>query len=216
MAIDYRQARLRMVEQQLCPREITDARVLQAFRDVPRHRFVESALEAQAYTDRALPISHGQTISQPYMVAVMTQYLAPGSEDRVLEIGTGSGYQAAILSRLARTVYTVERIPDLAEQARLVLAELGISNVVQHIGDGSLGRPDHAPYNGIIVTAGAPCVPQSLRDQLADDGRLVVPTGSRSSQMLRILRRAGEEFLEEAAVPCIFVPLMGEEGWGGE
>ncbi len=216
MAIDYRQARLRMVEQQLCPREITDARVLQAFRDVPRHRFVESALEAQAYTDRALPISHGQTISQPYMVAVMTQYLAPGSEDRVLEIGTGSGYQAAILSRLARTVYTVERIPDLAEQARLVLAELGISNVVQHIGDGSLGWPDHAPYNGIIVTAGAPCVPQSLRDQLADDGRLVVPTGSRSSQMLRILRRAGEEFLEEAAVPCIFVPLMGEEGWGGE
>ena len=216
MAIDYRQARLRMVEQQLCTRGITDERVLQAFREVPRHRFVDSALEAQVYTDRALPISHGQTISQPYMVAVMTQYLAPAPGDRVLEIGTGSGYQAAILSRLVRTVYTVERVPELAARARAVFADLAITNVVPHTGDGSLGWPEQAPYDGIIVTAGAPGVPQSLRDQLADGGRLVVPTGSRSSQMLRILHRTGDEFREDAAVACIFVPLMGEEGWGGE
>lgn len=215
MAIDYRQARLRMVAQQLLPRGITDDRVLQAFREVPRHRFVESALEAQAYSDRALPISHSQTISQPYMVAIMTQYLAPEPGHRVLEIGTGSGYQAAILGRLVRTVYTVERVPELAARARAVLTDLAIDNVVQHIGDGSLGWPVHAPYDGIIVTAGAPAVPQSLRDQLADGGKLIVPTGDRESQMLRILQRRGEGFGEEAAVPCVFVPLMGEEGWGG-
>jgi protein-L-isoaspartate(D-aspartate) O-methyltransferase len=216
MPIDYRQARLRMVEQQLCTRGITDDRVLAAFRDVPRHRFVDSALEAQAYTDRALPISHGQTISQPYMVAIMTQYLAPDPRDRVLEIGTGSGYQAAILSRLARSVFTVERIAELAQRARQTFADLGVTNVIQRVGDGSLGWVQYAPYDGILVTAGAPHVPASLRAQLADGGRLVVPTGSRGSQMLRIIQRLGEEYREESAVPCIFVPLLGEEGWAGE
>ncbi len=216
MPIDYRQARLRMVEQQLAARGITDPRVLEAFREVPRHRFVDSALEAQAYTDRALPISHGQTISQPYMVAVMTQYLAPDPRDRVLEIGTGSGYQAAILSRLARTVFSVERVTELAAQARQTLADLGIANVIQRVGDGSRGWAQYAPYDGIVVTAGAPQVPASLRAQLADGGRLVVPAGSRGSQMLQIIRRDGNSFREESAVPCIFVPLVGEEGWPGD
>jgi len=216
LPIDYRQARLRMVEQQLIPRGITDPRVLETFREVPRHRFVDSALEAQAYTDRALPISHGQTISQPYMVAVMTQYLAPGPQDRILEIGTGSGYQAAILSRLVRTVFTVERVPELAAQAKQVFADLRVTNVIHRVGDGSRGWAQYAPYDGIVVTAGAPHVPASLRAQLADKGRLVVPTGSRGSQMLQIIRREGNTFREESAVPCVFVPLVGEEGWAGE
>ncbi len=216
MAIDYSQARRRMVEQQLQSRGITDDRVLRAFLEVPRHRFVESALEAQAYSDRALPIGHGQTISQPYMVAVMTQELELEPEDRVLEIGTGSGYQAAVLSRLARSVFTVERHGELAEKAKRVFADLGYTNILQRVGDGTLGWKQYAPYDAIVVTAGAPRVPEALRRQVSEGGRLVVPTGSRGSQMLRVLRREGETFQEHSCVPCIFVPLVGQEGWERE
>lgn len=216
MKIDYRQARARMVETQIRGGGITDERVLQAFIDVPRHEFVDPALAAQSYCDRALPISHGQTISQPYMVAVMTQHLRPQPEERVLEIGTGSGYQAAILSKLVRSVFTIERIPALADRAKEAFGRMGITNVIQRVGDGSLGWKAYAPYDGIIVTAGAPDVPRSLLEQLADGGRLVTPTGSRSSQILSIVTRDGDTFEKRTAVPCVFVPLLGKEGWRGD
>jgi len=205
-----------MVETQLRARGIVDARVLDAFLSVPRHAFVDAGLVGEAYADRPLPIGYGQTISQPYMVAVMTQYLAPGPEDRVLEIGTGSGYQAAILSRLARTVFTVERIASLAQRAKEAFEALGITNVLQRVGDGSLGWDAYARYDGILVTAGAPQVPPSLLAQLADGGRLVIPTGGRATQTLRVLVREGDRLHDREALGCIFVPLVGEEGWCGD
>ena len=213
MSINYVRARRRMVDEQLGARGIANRRVLDAFLAVPRHEFVDSALAAQAYTDRALPIGHGQTISQPYMVGVMTEHLDPRPSDRVLEIGTGSGFQAAILSRLVREVYTVERLEPLAVRARAAFERIGISNITQRIGDGTLGWPEQAPFDGIIVTAGAPEVPPSLRGQLANGGRLIVPTGSRGSQILSIITREGDQLHEETRVPCVFVPLIGEEGW---
>ena len=202
-----------MTEQQLRARGIRDGAVLDAFLKILRHEFVESALAAQAYSDRALPIGHGQTISQPYMVGIMTQTLETRPSDRVLEIGTGSGYQAAILSELVHTVFTVERLAPLAKRAQEVYARLEITNVLQRVGDGSLGWKTYAPYDGIIVTAAAPRVPPSLLEQLADGGRLVVPTGSRSGQILSIITREGDRFHERTDVPCVFVPLVGEEGW---
>lgn len=202
-----------MVAQQLQSRDIRDRRILDAFLEIPRHQFVDSALAAQVYSDRAIPIGHGQTISQPYMVGAMTQALSPGPEDRILEIGTGSGYQTAVLARLARSVFTIERIAPLAQRAKAVFAELGFDNIIQKIGDGSVGWKTYAPYDGIIVTAGGPEVPDSLVAQLADGGRLVIPTGSRTHQELTIVTREGERYHTERGISCIFVPLIGEEGW---
>ena len=216
MGIDYRQARLRMVTEQLKSREVSDQRVLDTFLNVPRHEFVESALAAQAYSDRALPIGHGQTISQPYMVGMMTQALNPQPTDRILEIGTGSGYQTAILSNLARSIFTIERVAPLAQRAKEIFGSLALTNVLQKVGDGSLGWKQYAPFDGIIVTAGAPDIPDSLLTQLADGGRLVIPTGPRERQILQIIERRDDQFHTKNDIACVFVPLVGEEGWSND
>jgi len=205
--------RRRMVDSQLRSRDITDRRVLAAMGQVPRHRFVRPMDQPLAYTDAPLPIGHRQTISQPYIVALMTQLVEPRPEDTLLEIGTGSGYQAAVLATLARRVISVERIPELAQQARSVLLELGIENVEILEGDGTRGHAAQAPYAGIVVTAGAPRLPEALRDQLAEGGRLVLPVGSRDGQMLERWTRRGGEVQRERIAPVAFVPLIGEQGW---
>jgi protein-L-isoaspartate(D-aspartate) O-methyltransferase len=202
-----------MVEMQLIPRGIVDPRVLEAMRTTPRHLFVPMLSRPHAYEDRPLEIGSGQTISQPFMVAAMTQLLKLGPEDRVLEVGTGSGYQAAVLSKLAARVVTVERIPELAERAARTLASLGIKNVESKIGDGTLGWPELAPYDAIIVTAAGPAVPVPLKEQLAEGGRLVCPVGGRDSQRLVLVTRHGGEFVETEGIGCVFVPLIGAEGW---
>lgn len=203
----------RMVEEQLRGRDITDRRVLAAMRVVPRHRFVRPVDLRLAYADCPLPIGLGQTISQPYIVALMTQLLEPDPEDTVLEIGAGSGYQAAILAQLVRQVISVERIPELAAEARCRLSELGVTNVEVQEGDGTQGCPDRSPFAGIIVTAGAPRVPEPLQEQLADGGRLVLPVGSRDGQMLERWTRHGENLQRERIAPVAFVPLIGKQGW---
>jgi protein-L-isoaspartate(D-aspartate) O-methyltransferase len=190
--------------------------IRQALLDVPRHRFIPAENRHQGYENCALPIGLGQTISQPYMVAVMTGLLPSGPGTTILEIGTGSGYQAAVLSRLCRTVYTVERIPELARRAEGVFRELGYDNIVTRVGDGTVGWPEFAPFDGIIVTAGAPAVPESLRRQLKDGGSLVIPVGDRTFQMLRRQVRHGDAYQEEEHGGCIFVRLVGEEGWPEE
>lgn len=205
-----------MVETQLRARGIRDERVLAAMARVPRHLFVPEAGRAAAYLDTPLSIGYGQTISQPYMVAAMLEALDVGPEMTALEIGAGSGYQAALLGKLAREVWAVEIIEPLAAAARAVLAELGIDNVHIVVADGTLGLPEYAPYDRIIVAAGAPAVPEPLREQLADGGRLVIPVGGRMSQRLRIIDRVGDRFLERDGMSCVFVPLIGRHGWGGE
>ncbi|MBI5378880.1 MAG: protein-L-isoaspartate(D-aspartate) O-methyltransferase [Nitrospirae bacterium] len=203
----------RMVEEQLVARGIRDTRVLAAMRKVPRHRFLDPLYEGRAYDDHALPIGEGQTISQPYMVALMTDLLDLRPEDRVLEIGTGSGYQTAVLAELCRWVYSVERVEPLAAAAERLLTELGYANVTIHVGDGSQGWKEHAPFDGILVTAGAPGVPPSLVDQLAMGGRLVIPIGDRTIQILyRVVREPGG-IRRETTTGCVFVPLIGAEGW---
>jgi protein-L-isoaspartate(D-aspartate) O-methyltransferase len=209
----YEIERQRMVEEQLASRDIRDRRVLQAMRAVPRHLFVPPEYRHLAYSDGPLPIGCGQTISQPYIVALMTQLLRLRGDENVLEVGTGSGYQAAILAHLARQVHTIERHPDLAERAAAVLRSLGLNNVRVHIGDGSLGLPEQAPFQAIIVTAAAPQVPQTLLDQLAEGGRLVVPVGGKLSQFLERWRRRGTRFQQEIVAPVAFVPLRGRYGW---
>jgi len=213
---DYTSARLVMVRSQLQRRGITDAQVLQAMREVPRHLFVPPEWRHQAYSDRPLPIGDEQTISQPYMVAIMTQNLALQGHEHMLEIGTGSGYQAAVLSRLAAHVSSIEYFADLADSARALLQRLGYINVEVIVGDGGLGLPAQAPYDGIIVAAAAPHVPQPLLAQLAEGGRLVIPVGSATSQELFIITRRGDDYAQERSVPCRFVPLLGEEGWAGD
>jgi protein-L-isoaspartate(D-aspartate) O-methyltransferase len=208
-----------MVQKQLAARFITDPRILQAMAEIPRHEFVIEELWGQAYKDNPLPIGYGQTISQPYMVAFMTQALqlpADGSAT-ILEIGTGSGYQAAILSRLAARVYSIERIEPLAEQAQRCFERLGINNVEVKLDDGGYGWPEHAPYNGIIVTAAAPEVPAPLLAQLGEGAMLVVPTGPRHHQqeLLRLQWHEGR-IVEEKLAPVAFVPLIGEHGWEEE
>lgn len=206
--------RRQMVEDQIIRRGISDARVLEAFRNVPRHRFVPEIEMNSAYSDHPLSIGHGQTISQPYMVACMTELLALEWNDRVLEIGTGSGYQTAILAYLAGEIFSVERIAALSRQAGLSLASTGFKqNIHLHCGDGTKGWAEHAPYNAIIVTAGAPVVPQSLKQQLADGGRLVIPVGNRQLQTILAITRRGDFFNETKHTTCVFVPLIGEEGW---
>jgi len=202
-----------MVEEQLVSRGIKDQRVLSAFLEVPRHKFVEEYLKYKAYDDYPLSIGYGQTISQPYMVALMTEALAPSPQDKILEIGTGSGYQAAILSRLCSTVYSIERVSTLASRARKTLDELGYFNIHTRIGDGTFGLPQDAPYDGIIVTAGAPHVPEALIGQLKEDGRLVIPVGDQSIQDLKRIIRTKDGIREESLGGCRFVRLIGKNGW---
>jgi len=211
---DFAIARRRMVEQQLVSKGILDQRVLEVMQKVPRHLFVEQALQAQAYGDAPLPIGERQTISQPYMVAFMSESLQLQGREEVLEIGSGSGYQAAVLSCLARRVYTIERHPTLARRARQVLDQLGCSNVQLKLGDGTLGWPEVGPFDGIMVTAGAPVLPDRLKGQLKIGGRLLVPVGDKSQQvLLRVTRRGEQDFHEERLLGCRFVPLVGENGW---
>lgn len=205
--------REQMVETQIAKRGVRSRRVLEAMRAVPRHLFVPPEQERSAYDDHPLQIGFGQTISQPYMVAAMTELLDLRPEDRVLEIGTGSGYQTAILAMLAREVISIERHPVLSEQAADRLAGLGYDNAVVHCGDGTLGWPEAAPYDAILVTAGSPTVPRALKEQLTVGGRLVCPTGSRDVQRLIRIVRTETGFTEAHGISCIFVPLIGEQGW---
>ncbi len=210
---EFAEARREMVATQLRRRGITDERVLQAMSKVPRHRFLP-APDPGAYDDRPLHIGAGQTISQPYMVAAMTQCLALQGHEKVLEVGTGSGYQAAVLAELCRQVYSIERIAALAERARSVLAELGYANVEVAVGDGSLGLREHAPYDGIMCTAATPAVPPPWIEQLAEGGRIVAPVGDRSAQTLAIITKQHGHIKQCSECPCIFVPLIGEYGFG--
>jgi protein-L-isoaspartate(D-aspartate) O-methyltransferase len=205
--------RARMVEYQLRGRDIVDRRVLEAMERVPREEFVPEDLRDRAFDDAALPIGAGQTISQPYMVARIAEELGLDGDERVLDVGTGSGYQAAVLAELADEVHTIERIPELAEVARANLAAAGYDDVEVHVGDGSRGLPAHAPYDAIAVAAAAPGFPQALYDQLRPGGRLVVPIGGRRGQRLQVIVRSPEGPAVVRSVPCRFVPLVGEEGF---
>lgn len=206
-------ARQRMVVEQLVKRGIKDSRVLQAMGKVPRHLFVDPALKSRAYDDYPLPIGEGQTISQPYMVAIMTEALELKGHERVLEVGTGSGYQTAVLAELASKVYSIERIEALAHRAADRLLQLGYSNVQIKVGDGSLGWAEEAPFDAILVTAGAPSVPQALLQQLAEKGCLVIPVGEAHAQILKKIVRKGESYCYTDLVGCVFVKLLGEQGW---
>ncbi|RIK99946.1 MAG: protein-L-isoaspartate O-methyltransferase [Proteobacteria bacterium] len=193
---------------------LREPRVLAALEAIPRHWLVPEALRAQAYKDAALPIGGGQTISAPSTVAAMTEALQLRGDELVLEVGTGSGYQAAVLGVLAERVISIERLPRLAAEARRALDRLGVRNVVVHLGDGSLGRPNDAPYDAIVLTAGAPAVPEPLLAQLKPGGRLVAPVGPRDGQRLvRIRRQADDKFTREVLGPCRFVDLVGRHGW---
>jgi len=212
--MDYSVARRRMVEQQIVARGITDQRLLDAMLTVPRHLFVEAGLQSHAYTDASLPIGEKQTISQPYMVASMTAALELQGHERILEIGTGSGYQTAILSRLVKRVYSVERIGILAAQARKVLDRLQMSNINIKIGDGTVGWKDQAPFDGILVAAGSPDVPPEYLEQLDCGGRLVMPVGDQAVQtLIRVTRNEDGQIKREHLMGCRFVPLIGEQGW---
>jgi len=204
-----------MVAAQIASRDIKDKRLLAAMRKVPRHLFCSPAGHREAYRDHPLSIGEGQTISQPYMVALMTDRLQLTGPERVLEIGTGSGYQTAILAELAAEVVSVERIDALAGRARKTLQEQGYESVRIEVSDGTLGWPDGAPYDRIIVTAGSPEVPPSLKQQLGDGGIMVIPVGPRYLQSLTIITRRGEKFDERAGCACTFVKLIGKEGWDG-
>ena len=208
--------RRRMVAEQLQVRGISNPRVLAAFLKVPRHLFVPETFQHEAYADHPIPIGAGQTISQPYIVALMTQSLRLQGHERVLEIGTGSGYQMAILTELALEVYSVERLPELAEQAKRRLGALGYLNVHVTVGNGSPGWPEHAPYDGVVVTAAAPRVPPPLLDQLADHGRFVIPLGSREAQTLTLVEKHGKTVRQTPMTSCVFVPLHGQYGMADE
>lgn len=211
----YARERERMVREQLLGRDITDQRVLQAMREVPRHEFVPRRQRRRAYDDGPVRLEHDQTISQPYIVALMSQMLELQGGETVLEIGTGSGYQAAVLSLLAAVVHTIERIPELAQAARKRLEALGFENVRVYEQDGSNGLPEHAPYQGIVVAAAAPRAPEPLKEQLAVGGRLVVPVGGHEGQILELWQRSESgDFNRRRVAPVAFVPLLGEHGWG--
>ena len=202
-----------MVEQQLIPRGISDLSILKVLKKVERHKFVPEELLENSYGDYPLPIGEGQTISQPYIVALMTQSLRLKSDDKVLEIGTGSGYQTAILAELSANVYSVERISSLAERAARTLSELGYKNIEIKVGDGSLGWEEHAPYDAIIVTASCPGRPMTLLNQLADGGRLIAPIGDVFGQILTLFEKWRNSITSHQICGCVFVPLIGKEGW---
>jgi protein-L-isoaspartate(D-aspartate) O-methyltransferase len=206
-------ARQTMVRNQLERRDITAPRILDAMRQVPRHLFVPPEWRSEAYSDRPLPIGEGQTISQPYMVAIMLQELSLRSNARVLEVGTGSGYQAAVLSRLAAQVWSLEYFSPLADKARQLLQRLNCHNVQVIVGDGGLGLPAYAPYDGIVVAAAAGRPPPPLLAQLAEGGRLVIPVGTATSQELFVITKQVDRYHEQRRVHCRFVPLLGQEGW---
>jgi protein-L-isoaspartate(D-aspartate) O-methyltransferase len=209
----YAEEQERMVNWQIARRGIRDPRVLEAMRNVPRWRFVPPAERSRAYYDGALPIGHGQTISQPYVVAYMTEALSLTGTERVLEIGTGSGYQAAILAELAQEVYSIERVAALSERAKALLAELGYTNLHVRMADGTLGWPEAAPFDAVLVTAAAPTVPEPLKEQLEEGGRLVIPVGPRWSQEVTRVTRRKNRFVEERLMGVMFVPLLGQHGW---
>jgi protein-L-isoaspartate(D-aspartate) O-methyltransferase len=213
MPPDPAEARRRMVELQLRGRDIVDEAVLRAMERVPRELFVPETERARAYDDAALPLAHGQTISQPYMVARIAEALATRPGQRVLDVGTGSGYQAAVLAELGTEVITIERIPELAERARANLAEAGYETVEVVVGDGTLGVPERAPFDAIAVAAAAPELPETLYEQLRPRGRLVVPVGGQRAQRLEVIVRSPEGPAVVHSVPCRFVPLLGEEGF---
>jgi protein-L-isoaspartate(D-aspartate) O-methyltransferase len=212
---DFEAARRRMVERQLLGRDIRDERVLAAMARVPRELFVPEELRDRAYDDSALPLPAGQTISQPYMVARICEALEPHGRERVLDVGTGSGYQAAVLAELAAEVFTIERISELAELARANLAAAGYERVEVHVGDGTLGLPERAPFDAIAVAAAVPELPHTLYEQLEPRGRIVLPVGSRRAQELQVVVRSPEGPAVLRSVPCRFVPLVGEEGFAG-
>ncbi|MBD3380544.1 MAG: protein-L-isoaspartate(D-aspartate) O-methyltransferase [Candidatus Omnitrophica bacterium] len=211
--MNYTEARNRMVDEQLAARGINDPGVLEAFRKVERHLFVPEGMREEAYSDSPLPIGGGQTISQPYMVALMTQSLGLGGGEKVLEIGTGSGYQAAILAQIAEEVFTVERDSSLQERARRILVATGSENVRFRCSDGTLGWREEAPFDRIIVTAASPGIPEPLKEQLADGGKLLIPVGTRYSQSLMEVERSGGTYRTRDLGGCVFVPLIGEHGW---
>lgn len=211
---DYSETeREQMVKNQLRRRDIRDPQVLEAMVKVPRHRFVSGEYQNMAYSDGPLPIGCGQTISQPYIVALMTQLLELKGDTKVLEVGTGSGYQAAVLAHLAHEVHTIERHEELALEAVERLAELGLTNVEVHIGDGSQGLVEFAPYDGILVTAAAPSLPQALKEQLKTGGRIVIPVGGRGGQFLECWTRTENDYECRNVIPVAFVPLLGRYGW---
>ena len=210
---DFERQRQRMVEKQIRKRGVRNCRVLAAMERIPRHRFVPENSYDHAYEDSPLSIGKGQTISQPYMVALMTECAAPEPDDRVLEVGTGSGYQTAILAELVREVYSIERIPELAERAEGLLARLGYENVSIRVDDGSEGWSDKAPFDAIVVTAGAPEIPDPLVEQLEEGGRLVIPIGSAHHQTLCTVKKERNRIRTEEGTGCVFVPLIGTFGW---
>ncbi len=210
---DYRLARERMVKNQLIPRGISNKRVLEAMGRVQRHLFVEEALEGEAYNDHPLPIGHKQTISQPYIVALMTEALDLTGTEITLEIGTGSGYQTAVLAELSKTVYTIERIRPLLDNTRRTLEKLGYTNIRFKAFDGTLGWKEFGPFDAIMVTAGAPAIPEPLKEQLAEGGRMIVPVGNKFSQELIKVTRVKGVFREENLGGCRFVDLIGLHGW---
>lgn len=205
-----------MIEEQLKPGGVRDSRVLEIMAKIPRHRFVEKGMEDQAYLDRPLTIGSGQTISQPFIVGFMTQALGLKGKETVLEIGTGCGYQTTVLAHLAKKVYTVERIASLSMKGRKLLYRFGCDNVEFKIGDGTLGWPEKAPFDAIIVTAAGPEIPESLKSQMADGGRMVIPVGPVDSQKLYLVGREKESWPVAELTECRFVKLVGKEGWSGE
>lgn len=215
--MEYSVARRRMVESQIVSRNILDRAVIDSILKAPRHLFVDEGLRQHAYSDATLPIGEKQTISQPFMVAAMTEALCLKGDERILEIGTGSGYQTAVLSPLVSRVYTIERISTLASRARRVFDQLRLTNINLKVGDGTIGWKDQAPFDGIIVTAGAPDVPTEFLDQLAVGAPLVVPVGTLEHQVLmRITRNEDGSFTREELMDCRFVPLIGEKGWAND
>ena len=211
--ISYDKERQRMVDDQIVCRGIRDERVLAAMRKVPRHEFLPEAIRGMSYADSALPIGESQTMSQPYMVALMSELLRLTGKERVLEIGTGSGYQAAVLAELCAKVYTVERIKSIADKARLSLDRLGYKSVAVKVYDGTYGWKEMSPFDAIIVTAGSPEIPGPLVDQLRVGGRMVIPVGERYGQQLLTVIRTAEGTIIETSIPCVFVPLIGNHGW---
>jgi protein-L-isoaspartate(D-aspartate) O-methyltransferase len=213
MPHDFARARERMVRDQLSARGIKDERLLKVMGKIPRHLFIEEALADEAYDDHPVPIGEQQTISQPYIVALMTEALELTGKENTLEIGTGSGYQTAILAELSNSVYTIERIESLLVKARKILAELGYDNIVFKLFDGTVGWEEYAPFDTVMVTAGAPSVPNPLVEQLADNGRMIIPVGDRYSQELIKVIRKGKTLKQESLGGCRFVSLIGVYGW---